>query len=277
MISNYSLNTLRKSYWILTGIVFILLYTLCNGCYQNENDITSEQNTCPNEQITTDSNLVTIVDKFNYIKLLYDSLVFFNKNEIHPEVCRIKTEIAEEMRKSGNYFEGITLFNEALKQNREINATEQNGKIFNGLSAIYYELFIHNRKLFNYLDSSLLYAERALEISIKEKNISLQANTLNIIGGINIHKNNYNSAIQYLLLADSINTNIETGLAIKNNLAYVYYKLGDYRSALPLAKEALINSVNTKNLVFSGISLENMIKIYYAMGDSSYAIITTKK
>lgn len=273
---NYIIHPFLKSSLILGCILFLTLHTSCYSDNQSKS-ISSVQKPSLNQQIIDDPNLRSIVDKFNYFKLLYDSLEYYNEREIQSKICRIKIEIAEEMRKSGNYSEGIKLFNEALKQSHTINCIEQNGKIFNGLSEIYYELFFHNKILISYLDSSLFYANKALKISIDEKSSSLQASTLNIIGGINIHKGNYNIAEQYLKTADSINTNIETDLAIKNNLAYTYYMLGDYKSALPLAKESFIASANAKEIVFSGISLDNMIKIYNAMGDTSSAKLAYNK
>lgn len=196
---------------------------------------------------------------------------------INHKVCLFTTKIAIEMRKSGNYFEGIKLFKDALKHNQLAPCTKQNAKIYNGISAIYYELYFHNKTNTNYLDSSFLYANKALTINKSIDDTTLNASILNILGGINIHKENFEIAKNYLLSADSINTDIETGLAINNNLAYTYYSMGNYQIALALAKNCYINSANNNKAVFCGISLENIIRIYYAMGDSSAAIHTKEK
>lgn len=92
---------------------------------------------------------------------------------------------------------------------------------------------------------------------------------LNVQGAVHIHKGNYQAALDLLTRAFQIaeEEGYDAGLAVKTNLAYVYFMISDYVQSLDISEAAYMQSLEEGNAVFAGVLLDLMSKVYRATGD----------
>jgi hypothetical protein len=218
----------------------------------------------------SDMDLGEFGKSYEKTKHLLDLLTSDGHHLKGSEINKVKIELAESLRASGNYKEGIAFLYEVIND-QSINIDQEiMGSAFDRMAAIYYELYIHNRNIENWLDSTLNYGHKALEIATRIKNINLESSTLNIIGASHIHKNNFIEAEKRLTEAGSIirENNMEPDLAQIANLSYVKCLLGDYDNALSLAKSCFELAAEKEMIPFFMLGLELMANAYEAMGES---------
>ncbi len=214
------------------------------------------------------------LEEHQYIHNLLDSFEYYSKNELKIPEARIRIKIADYLRSTGNYSDGIKFLNSIIKQENTLD-TEIKANAFYNLSAIYYELYYHRNKEQTYLDSTQQFAKKALKLN-KGKNSKLTAGLLNVLGGTYLQRNQNQKAIIYLdsALQTCIARNMPADPALLNNLAFAYKEVGKYEQAIKYAQKCHKFSLQNGDEVLASISLETLTDIYRAKGDSIMAAKT---
>lgn len=187
----------------------------------------------------------------------------------YDEVNSIKIDLAESLRATGNYQEGISFLTEITNSETAQPAKHVLGRACGRMAAIYYELYTHNKDQDMLLDSTFHYAFKALEIARQTQNYTLETSTLNIIGGSYIHKEDYLEAENLLLEAEHImhEQEMEPDLALIANLSLVKHRLGSYDEALLSAQECFLLAAESEIFPFVLIGLQLMTNAYEALGE----------
>ncbi len=208
------------------------------------------------------------LEEHKYIHNLLDSFEYCSRQNNTASEARARIKIADYLRSTGNYTEGINFLQSFLKQPMQLD-DQTKAYAFFTLSAIYYELYFHKNKDLQFLDSAKHYAHESLAISTK-KDAALISNLLNITGGIYLQKHIIDKAISRLDSALKIrkSAKLPSDPALLNNLAFAYNQKGNYKAALKYAQECHKLSREKDDEVFTAISLETMANIYGNMGDS---------
>ncbi len=206
-------------------------------------------------------------ENYQQLKLLFDSLGYFKSAGNHPAVMLTRIKLANLLRQTGNYHNGINFLetNRASK-NLEI-LPELKGKTFNGLAAIYFELFMHHEQK-AYLDSCWHYAEKTLTIAQQINANSLKVDALTLKGAALLHQGDYPAAKALLNEAYQISTKYlsDPPLAIMVNQAWTAYKTNDFETAMRWTQQCLTDATKANNSVFIGIALTISADIYEAQG-----------
>lgn len=185
------------------------------------------------------------------------------------EIVNIKIKLAEALRSSGNYLEGIFFLNEVINHDPASRKNEVIGKAYDRKAAIYFELFIHNRDQVNFIDSTFKYAFKALDIARQTSDHQLEASTLNIIGATNLHTKDYRNAEKNLSEAYGvyIENSTEPDIALIANLSHVKYCLEEYNEALSFAESCFQMAAESNMSTFVLIGIELMSNTYEALGE----------
>jgi len=258
-------------YWIL---LFVMIGVgACHGLEEREATEKSMSNQRQITQSISYPETSDLLDKYTRINRLFDSLEYFERLSKAESIKRVKLNLGQVLRNSGNYFESIRFFDEALAVALDSTVDLCAGKIHKGLAGNYYELFFHNKEHRDYLDSSAKYASKSLQIARQINDATLKSQALNILGGIQIHRGSYDSALVILAQAyqQSLVNSAKAPSALLNNLAFTHNKLGDYEEALQYANACFAEAAGEGDLVFSAIAQETMANIYEARGDTAQA------
>jgi DNA-binding CsgD family transcriptional regulator len=214
----------------------------------------------------------TARDYQNYqqLKLLFDSLGYFESVGTHAAVVHTRIKLADLLRKTGNYLYGIRFLETNLTSKNEEITQSLKGQTFNGLAALYYELFMHHQDQKDYLDSCWLYAEKTLDIATQINAYELEVDALTHQGAVLLHHDDYLTASQLLNEAYQINIEQLTNppLAIMANLSWAAYKTNDFETALRWIDQCYADAENTHNTVFMGIALDIAAQIYETQGNT---------
>ncbi len=262
----------------LAPIYILLLFSIIS-C--TEHDIREDSK---NEQLESVSQLHLIKPEYReflkehkYIHTLLDSFEYYSKHNKPNATALTRIKIADYLRSTGNYEDGIQFLQSVLRQNLSLDKGIK-ANTFYGLSAIYYELSFHRNKDTQYLDSARYYALKAIDIN-KNEDYALTSNLLNIIGGIYLQHNNSTEAIIYLDSALKIRTerHLDADPALLNNLAFAYNLSGNHELALNYAQQCHLFALKSGDEVFASIALQTMADIYLAKGDSLMAVEIKKE
>ncbi len=245
---------------------------LINGCSERhyQEYITSDQNIDSIFSLLyQDTALSARLSQQYEAYKLFDSLNKAKSRKDESSELKYTISLANLFRESGLYQAGIRYYGNARALITD-SAVGYKTELLHGLSAIYYELYIHNPASVSYLDSASALADSAWQIADLHSIIGPKADIQNIRGAVQFQRGNYKQA--RLLLEQSLQQHLKNGndttLAVFINLAYACYKLGDQTNALKFANQALLNAVRQKNSVFEYTALEITGMIYHAMGDS---------
>ncbi|MCF8236121.1 MAG: tetratricopeptide repeat protein, partial [Bacteroidales bacterium] len=255
---------------VLIGLAFLL--SCQSDQFKYEDNVLSKRQ-ADSGLVFKDPGLENIIIKYNEVKLLFDSLSIYESLEDQKQIIRVKILLAEACRQSGNYIYGLNFLKDIPDDEEHIGSKQMAG-VYNGLAAIYYELYIHNRDLSHYLDSALMFANRSLEIAEKSNDHSLKSDAMNIIGATYIHNKKYEKARAILQNAYAVNQSQDAkmNLGILANLAYVNHKLNNYEKAMEYARLCLKNAVDSENLIFTITAIKTMLDVYKVTGDSEMAL-----
>lgn len=250
-------------------IIYLLAIISLPSCDVKENNKRSDDDTLTLN--ISDPILSSLLEKYQVYDDLFDSLEVNLQQHDSISVTFIYLELGEAQRKSGNYLESISFITKAL-----IFATTRTdtnlARIYLGLSSTYFEIYYHQIFGPSYLDTSKYYAEKAFKLSTKINSKLLIANSLNLLGAINIQKGNFQIAKQQLLESQQLFSSLETpSPATLINLAYIFTHDNKLDSALSFAQKSYKKASEINDLVFVGLSLERMIDIYTKLGDSTTA------
>lgn len=218
-----------------------------------------------------DPDMDRIVRYYRKIHSLFDSLERMRNEDRPQEVTRLTLKLANEYREAGSYNEGIQMLKQAMHDVGDTDSISVlQGMIRKNIAAHYYELYHYHPDKPAYLDSSTAYAKTALQLGVNNHDNNLLAGSLNILGGICIRKQHYDSASRLLEQAYQLNQQgfTESYLPVMANLSLAYFEQDKLPQALEMAQQCFVQSSEANNLVFSALSLETIQKIQNAMGDT---------
>ena len=253
--------------------LLIISVVVCSSCRQNNtkgNDYSKEYEVVTQVQgfPHSDLNLGKFGKSYEKTKYLLDKLKDRGQTIEKHEINRVKIELADALRASGNYDEGIAFLLEVINDKHNNLDPEDRGKAYDRMAAIYYELYIHNRESGFFLDSSFQYCYKALEIARQLNDPVLESSTLNILGASHIYINDFIEAEKLLTEAGTIasDNNLEPELAQIANLAFTKCRLGYFSDALPLAHTCFQLASERDNFPFFLIGIELMAIAYDGLG-----------
>jgi len=211
----------------------------------------------------------TTLEYQNYqqLKLLFDSLGYFESDGNQWAVLRTRVKLADLLRQTGNYKYGINFLEKNLTSINEEIPEKLEGQSYNGLAAIYFELFMHQENK-AYLDSCQYYAEKTRIIAEQINDYELEVDALTHKGAVLLHQNDYPAAKALLNQAYQISVKHfpDPPLAIMTNLAWAELKTEEYESAMRWTDQCLAAAQKANSLVFIGTSLKIKADIYEANG-----------
>lgn len=259
--------------WFIKILILTIALSACQSAHKNKEAVPPKASVTSNGVTITKPEFSRIFKKYQQIEGLFDSLKHFESAGNIREIGRFKIRLADMFRKTGNYNQGIRLLKEALDLSDSAFSKDYKAGIFNGLAANYYEMFIHQPDHINFRDSSWHYAGKTLKIAGKTGNQQLIADAHTHKGAILIHRKRFDEAEQLLNEAYLISNAhySKPPLAIMANLAYVYYKTGNYKKALSWANACYDDALRIENDVFCAICLETKAKIFKARGNDALA------
>ena len=177
--------------------LFVLLGSIaCDSNYQNSeiHDETSVLHNNNTFEYAPELEKTTLeYQNFQQLKLLFDSLDYFESDGNQWAVLRTRIKLADLLRQTGNYLYGITYLEKNLTSISNEIPEKLAGQSFNGLAAIYFELFMHQENK-AYLDSCLYYAEKSLAIAEQINDYQLEVNALTHKGAVLLHQSDYPAA-----------------------------------------------------------------------------------
>ncbi len=257
-------------------MLLLLVCTTISSCKNlndsdNSNDFNHKQQ--HSKSILLNPETLPLLEKYQNVQLLLDSLERAEVDGNSTAAVRLKVKLGDILRGAGNYFESLDLLKSALDSSGYPENSHHFGEINNLLSANYYELYFHNKNHLAYLDSSEKFAAKALKIAKINGDKTLESSTLNILGGINIHRGVNDSAVLLLEKALTLNRMVtsDENLAILHNLAFANYKLNSVDEAIKYANLCLMAASNRSDILFSVLSREILAGIYDTTGDSLLA------
>ena len=214
----------------------------------------------------------SLIEKINTVNRLFDSLDIVIRNGNFIEEAKIRAQLANHFRLTGNYTESVRFYREAMNLARQIS-TDQQSEIHHGLASVYYEMYFHNPIQSHYLDSAKVHADIAYNIAVQTDNRNLIASALNVQGAIEVQRANYESAIHLLekAMRSLEGANPGSKLPTIANISYAYMMTGKYQKALDFAEKGYISALNSGNTVFAGINLENLVRIYKRLKNTQTA------
>lgn len=206
---------------------------------------------------------------FPYIALsmFFDSLKYYQTfGEIKSQL-KLQVFLADKLRETGNYKESLMFYNEAFRIADSMGSEQEYITIKHGKSEVFYEVFIHTDQQ-QYLDSTIQYANEVF----KSQNVIIDSCIIsenhNVLGAIQIHLGNPDSAVILLKKALSFHHIKEPPLPTLANLSYAYFLQKDYKNAFIEIEKCYKESANTNNLVFMGVCIDNLILYSKETGDS---------
>ena len=259
------------------ALIFFIGFTACDSINQNPDlqDEISKNPSFDGSEYTLEF-VKTALEYQNYqkLKIIFDSLCHFEAAGNHEAVLNARIKIADLLRNTGNYLYGIQFLETNLTSVNDETPLLLKGKTFNGLAALYFELFMHNQDQKAYLDSCWQYAAKTLTIAKQTTAYELEVDALTHQGAVLLHHYDYLAASQMLNEAYQINLKQLTDppLAIMANLSWAAYKTNDFETALRWIDQCYADAEKTHNTVFMGIALDIAAQIYEAQGNPEKAM-----
>jgi tetratricopeptide (TPR) repeat protein len=154
---------------------------------------------------------------------------------------------------------------DSLKNELRKADIEEKADILNQLSALIKSIS---------LDTSMIFAQLALEIAQKEKNLKDEVNALYNIGNVYYYQSKYKEALDYFDLAFKRAGHEDDLLTAKiiNRKGAVYQEIGEYSKAAQYYDTTLQISVRTNNKKGMATAYNNIGNIYYLTSDFQSAI-----
>ena len=217
----------------------------------------------------------TARDYKNYqqLKFLFDSLGYYEAANNQSALFQTRIKLANLLRQTGNYRYGIDLLKTNLASENPEVAQEVKGQTFNGLSAIYFELYMHQQQT-AYLDSCWHYAEKTHTVAQQTHSFELEVDALTLKGAVMLHRGDFPAA--KALLNEAYQISIEhlpnAPLAVMTNLAWAALQTHDYESAMRWNNQCYEDAKKAGSSIFVGISLKIKADIYEAQGMHDKAV-----
>lgn len=256
---------------IICFLAVILLLAACKK--HNEPGAWTQDSSVLNQKYLFDF-LNSETGKYDYLKTrqLFDSLLNYEDAGITDKVCRTKTELAEMFRRSGNYEEGLSFLFDALRLASSIRRPDLTVKIYDRLSAIHFERYYH-KICSRSLDSSMLYATKALALADTVNDDETRVSALILIGAVYYVLENYIVAEDTLLSALAIYERLgqKPDQALITNLASTWLMLCKTGKALTLAEQFYEDASKLNDDYTNLMSLTLLAKVYDATGDITKA------
>jgi DNA-binding NarL/FixJ family response regulator len=257
--------------------IFVLALIACTNTNNDSVEYNSDQVPL-DTNIIADTNVIAMIEQYVSSEWMFDSLKAYEDVADLKNQTRIQILIAKDFRNSGNYNEALFFLNQAEQNLSNLTRNTQNSisdslcmaEIFNGKSAVYFELYYHQHQK-HFIDSTFYFAKKSLAIGESLNNTEITWNALNLLGAYELQIGNYNKSLYILEKADSLHalTSTEPSLAIRANLAYCNQQLGHYSKGLQLAESCYEQSLQNQNYVFTGICLKIMSEIHFQLGDTT--------
>ncbi len=219
-----------------------------------------------------------IIQQYQYVEKTMDSLRVFEKQGKKGEVARLKIDLAEELRASGNYMEAIGFLEESRKVIEQNPESHLAGKFFRVLAAVYFELYYHSEDNKHYLDSADYYGHKSAGVADALGDDKLKSQAFNIIGAVQNYKGDYQKAKAILERALQLDKkeNKTPELSILTNLSSAYLELGNLDSALFYAEMGLEWANKKDDAIFSAINYRILTTIFEEKGDEAKAAQMTE-
>jgi len=122
----------------------------------------------------------------------------------------------------------------------------------------------------NHPDSARLFAQEAINLAKREKDIRSQAVAVRLMGGVYLYKGDYDSALLFSRQALALSLEVKDSTLIAsaiNNIGFTHYHFGSYPEAL----ESLLRSLHIKEKIHNdyglGHTLNNIGLIYSKLSD----------
>ncbi|MCF8222584.1 MAG: DUF4381 domain-containing protein [Bacteroidales bacterium] len=266
----------REWYWhIILAIVFYSIAGMFYSCKRISalNEYPEKERLIINDTLSLNQPLEkSLILKINVINRLFDSLDIVVAAGDIIEEARILARLANHFRLSGNYNESVRFYRNAMKAAGNILPID-NSIIHHGLASVYYEMYFHDKMQAHYIDSAEVHAVIAYDFANQAQKPILIADALNVQGAVEIQRKNYASAIDLLEKALLLLEKEHSGnkLPVMSNISYVYIMKGEFQKALDFAEEGYLKALNSGNIVFAGINLENLVRIYINLNDTQSA------
>ncbi len=214
-----------------------------------------------------------IIQQYQYVERKMDSLELFETKGNKDGEARLKIELAEEFRASGNYMEAIGFLEEVRGFIKQNSGNHLAGKYYRVLAAVYFELYYHSEDNKSYLDSADYYAHKSGGVADAIGDDNLKAQAFNIIGAVNNYKGDYQKAKAILTRALQLDRKVNDTpeISILTNLSSAYLELGNLDSALYYAERGLEWSNRKDDDIFSAINYRILTSIFEEMGNKEKA------
>lgn len=186
------------------------------------------------------------------------------KDDYYRTTCLIN--LGENSRASGVYQNAIKYLTEAEKLAAESKDKPLLNKVYNRLSAVYFEMLA-----FENSDASICksYCHKSLDLSYELNDSVSLSNNYNILGMVYYYEKNFKEAEKFVGQAISISERLQlTDLSnYLINLAVIKFNTYDYEESLKLAQKAYELSIESNIRVYLLRSSYMLMTIYEAKGD----------
>ncbi len=128
---------------ILSLSLLLLLFACETKTGGEIEDVNTTSGTIMVEQ-QSNPEIYKAIKEYRDVGKMMDSLEVAEQQGNPEEVARLKVDLAEEFRASGNYLDAIEFLDESRKTIEKYPSSKLAGQYYSVLSAVYYELFLHN-------------------------------------------------------------------------------------------------------------------------------------
>ena len=257
---------------VLSLSVLLLLFSCETKISGEIDDVNTASDTIMVEQ-QSNPEIYKVIMEYKDVGKMMDSLEMIEKQGNQEAIARLKVDLAEEFRASGNYLDAIDFLEESRKTIEKHPSSSLAGEYYSVLAAVYYELFLHNKSNKHYLDSVDYYANKSGAIANTLSDDKLKAGSFNLMGVVRIHTGDYLKAKVILDRARRFDKKTINApeVSILTNLAYAHLKLGYLDSALHYSEESLDWANKRGDVVFSATNYRILSMIYTEKGDEEMA------
>ncbi|MEY3444555.1 MAG: hypothetical protein RLZZ519_2836, partial [Bacteroidota bacterium] len=176
--------------------------------------------------------------------------------------------IGDAFRASNEPDQALKQLNLALEVGKESKDSALMGKIYNRLSAVYYEM--------QDLERSEQFAQKAISISQTKSDQANLSNSLNILGAVYRSKGQYQPALDALRRSVDIQKAIHDTLDIPNalnNIANTLLVMERYKEAIEVAEESYQMAVRTDIPVYSRYAAFVLTEVYRRTNNFELALL----
>lgn len=255
--------------------MFVVLWHLLylTSCHNKNADLPDKK--AMSETITSgfnasDSLLTALIGNYQNLGQMLDSIEILQQQFDTIGQSKLMNRIANICRNTGNYQEALVYYNRSQQLLKTKLDQRLLAEILHGKAATYFEVFFHNFRIQRFLDSTNSYAQYAYKLSVDAKDTVMLANALNIQAAVAIELGQYSEAEVMLkqALAYSKRYSDIDPLAIMSNMAYATYMLGQVQESQRQTQDYIKLAAERNNIVFVGLGIQNLMRIYQATGDS---------